>query len=376
MSDEVGQLKQELEIQKNIAYTAGLLQGDITIRTLFESLAEGVVVINPLGRIILINPRMETMFGYSRAEVQGEPIDIYIPPELRESHHGHISEFFTRPRIRPMGMGLDLSGCRKDGSTFPIEVSVSFLDAEHGTLGLAFISDISARKETEEQLKQTNKHLDEFAQIVAHDLNSNVTSIVSVSEMLNDPEDDFSDEERKEFLNEISRIGTKMSDIIKELLLFARMDRTDLTVSPVDMNPLIQSAIQRLKGDIADTGAVVKTDPMAEQALGYAPWVEEVWFNYLSNALKYGGRPPQIEIGCSREDGIISFWVKDNGPGIDADKMHLLFDDQNDAREKIIKGHGLGLSIVNNIVERMGGSVHAESRPGEGSTFYFRLPAV
>lgn len=376
MGDELGKLRDEIDTLKKIAFTAGLLQGDITIRTLFESLAEGVVVVNPDGRIVLINPRMEELFGYTRQEIQGEPIDILIPPEYREAHQARIADFFSAPRIRPMGLGMDLRACRKDGTTFPVEISVSFLEVETGTLGLAFISDISARKETEDKLKQTNRQLDEFAQVVAHDLNSNVCAIVSMSELLADSQEDFTDAERYEFLCQISQIGSKMSDIISELLLFARMEKVDSKLVPVDMRPLIDSAIQRLKPKIAETQAVIRIGALDETALGYGPWIEEVWFNYLSNALEYGGRPAQVDIGAGREGRMVSCWVRDNGAGIEADSVPLIFDDQNDAREKIIKGHGLGLSIVRKIVSKMGGDVRVESRPGAGSCFFFRLPAA
>ncbi|WP_168433361.1 sensor histidine kinase [Pontiella sulfatireligans] len=369
-------MQAEQEAQKRIAFTAGLLQGDITIRTFMESLAEGVVVINIDGRIILINQRMEELLGYSKIEVQGESISLFIPERLRAIHDKHISSYFSHPRIRPMGIGLDLTGQRKDGKEIPVEVSLSNLEVDSGRIGLAFITDISARKAAETKLKKKNKQLDEFASIVAHDLNSDVSAIVGLSEMLIDAEDDFSAEETREYLQEIANGGRKLSEIIRELLLFARMEKGDCVFSRLKMTSLIAPVQERLKREIADRSASISIDESGHTVMGYGPWLEEVWFNYLSNALKYGGTPPIIEIGSRKENDTVVFWIKDNGPGIAAEDLELVFNDGNDARKRIIKGNGIGLTIVKRIVEQLSGKAWVTSEPGQGSVFYLSLPSA
>lgn len=376
MSHEIKKLQAELEIQKNIAFTAGLLQGDITIRTFLESLAEGIVVINTDGRIILINQRMEDLLGYSRLEVQGESISMFIPERLRTIHDKHIASYFTQPRTRPMGIGLDLTGQRKDGEEIPLEVSLSTLEVDTGRIGLAFITDISARKAAETELKNKNKQLDEFASVVAHDLNSDVSTIVGLSEMLIDEDDDFSAEETRKYLQEIAEGGRKLSEIIRELLLFARMDKDACISIPLEMKSIIASAQERLRKQIKDFSATIHMEEGGHAVMGYGPWLEEVWFNYISNALKYGGTPPKIEIGSRKENDMVVFWIKDNGPGIPAEDLELVFTDDNDARKKIIKGNGIGLTIVKRIIEQLSGKVWVTSEPGEGSVFYLSLPGA
>ncbi|MGD2035209.1 MAG: PAS domain S-box protein, partial [Bacteroidales bacterium] len=173
---------EEFEIQKRIAFTAGLLQGDVTIKTLLESLAEGVIFINESGQIILINKRMSEMTGYERQEVTGQQIDVFIPADLREKHRRHLKDFFLKPKIRSMGIGMELTARRKDDSTFPVEVSISYLTTESGMLGIGFVTDITDRKKAEKELKDRNIALDEYAHTVAHDLKASLSGIIGYAE--------------------------------------------------------------------------------------------------------------------------------------------------------------------------------------------------
>jgi len=150
-------LEQELSIQRQIAFATGLFQGDVTIRTLLESLAEGVVIIDNHGTILLVNARAEQMFGYPKKELVGKPHALLLPERLKKVHADHVAHFFEDPRVRPMGQQLDLVGRRRDESEFPVEISLSFLETINGCLALAFISDISHRKEAESQLRESEE---------------------------------------------------------------------------------------------------------------------------------------------------------------------------------------------------------------------------
>ena len=155
--EEKTQREQELRIQRQIAFASGLFQGDITIRTLLESLAEGVVIIDNSGTILLVNTRAEQMFGYPERELVGKPHAILIPERFRKIHEVHEAQFFTEPRIRPMGQLLDLAGRRRDGSEFPLEISLSFIQTINGIFALAFVSDITLRKQADEALRKSEK---------------------------------------------------------------------------------------------------------------------------------------------------------------------------------------------------------------------------
>ncbi len=154
---EKTRLEQELRIQRQVAFASGLFQGDVTIHTLLESLAEGVVIIDNSGTMLLVNTRAEKMFGYHRKELIGKPHAMLIPESLRKVHGEHEAHFFAEPRIRPMGQLLNLAGRRRDGSEFPLEISLSFIETVNGALVLAFVSDITLRKEYELHLHESQE---------------------------------------------------------------------------------------------------------------------------------------------------------------------------------------------------------------------------
>ena len=157
LDKDKARLEEELNIQRQIAFASGLFQGDITIRTLLESLAEGVVIIDITGTILLVNTRAERMFGYPEKDLVGKPHAILIPERFRKIHEEHEAQFFSEPRIRPMGQLLDLTGLRRDGSEFPLEISLSYIETINGVFALAFVSDITLRKRAEDAIRTSEK---------------------------------------------------------------------------------------------------------------------------------------------------------------------------------------------------------------------------
>jgi PAS domain S-box-containing protein len=374
---QVVQLGQTLSVQQRIAHVAGLFQGDVTVRTLLESLAEGVVVIDHSAVIVLVNKRTQEIFGYSRDELMGRSLGFLLPERLVEIHARHVGNYFKEPRIRPMGRGLDLIGRRKDGTELPLEISLSYLDTKAGLLGLAFVTDITLRKRVETELRQRNEDLDAFAQTVAHDLKAPLAILVGYADALTETFEMLSAEELRQYLERMSQSGHKISEIISELLLFASMRKEDVVRAPLDMTGIVDEALQRLRREVGEGEAEILLPDGYPEALGYAPWVEEVWFNYISNALKYGGCPPHVKLGGTlQDDGYVRFWVRDNGTGLTEEQQARLFAQLERLDQVRVKGHGLGLSIVRRIVEKLGGQVSVESRVGEGSVFSFTLPAA
>ena len=227
-----------------------------------------------------------------------------------------------------------------------------------------------------EDLKVRNEELDAFAHTVAHDLKSPLSNIIGFAEWLH-TRPDLPDDERQEYIAAIERNAVKMDNIIDELLLLAQVRKAEVELSPIDMARVIAEAQARLAFLIAEKQAVISVPSQWPSALGHAPWVEEVWVNYLSNAIKYGGQPPRVEVGCDEQPaGTLRFWVRDNGNGIPLEEQADLFTAFGENSKVRATGHGLGLSIVRTIVEKMGGQVGVESTPGQGSTFYFTLPAM
>lgn len=228
-----------------------------------------------------------------------------------------------------------------------------------------------------EEVKNQNAELDAFAHTVAHDLKNPLGLLIGHVELLANDMDEVQQADTLDELRNIVRIAVKMDNIIDELMLLAGIRRRPPTFVPLDMASIVHEAQGRLVSMIERAGAQIFIPDYWPKALGYAPWIEEVWANYLNNAIKYGGNPPIIETGAtSLSDGMIQFWVKDNGIGIPADQIDRLFAPFERLGQIKTQGHGLGLSIVRRIIEKLGGQVGVESTPGAGSVFSFTLPAA
>jgi two-component system sensor histidine kinase/response regulator len=170
------------------------------------------------------------------------------------------------------------------------------------------------------------------------------------------------------------RSARKAINIIQNLLLLASIRKEDVVIKPLNMAEIVEQVIDREQLQIADRHAELIVPKSWPAALGYGPWVEEVWVNYVSNGLKYGGQPPRLEFGATPQaDGLIRFWLQDNGPGLTAAEQAVLFTEFTRLGKVQIKGHGLGLSIVRRIMDKLGGQAGAESEPGRGSRFFFTL---
>ncbi len=369
-------MEDNLDKEIELADAASIIYRDENVRVLLESLAEGVIIINTKGQIVLINSRMSELFGYAAEEVIGEQLDIFIPQMQQPSHKEHIKRFFKKPRIRPMGNGLSLTGIRKDGQELPVEISLSFLQTDAGMLGLAFVTDISARKEMENELKEKNEALAAFAHTIAHDLNSTLAGLVGFSELLID-EPDLPREKQVKYLNEIAYSGWKMNKIIKEILLLSRIDKDRISRSEINTSEIVDNAIHRLRFKINEFNATINTENEYHAAWGYSPWIEEVWYNFISNAISYGGKPPIITIGSTMLDNnLIEFWVHDNGNGLSDEEMEIVFDKPENVKNQEYLGHGLGLKIVQRIINKLDGKLKVTSEKGVGSKFSFILPAM
>jgi signal transduction histidine kinase len=186
-------------------------------------------------------------------------------------------------------------------------------------------------------------------------------------------------EELQEYLQVVARNGLKMSNIINELLLLAGVRKRDVKLRPLKMNGIVVEAQHRLVELIERHQAKIIVPETWPAAQGYGPWVEEIWVNYISNAIKYGGQPPRVELGAIEQpDGMVRFWVRDNGHGLTAEDQTQLFTPFTQLSQVQTKGYGLGLSIVQRIIDKLAGQVGVESTgvPGEGSIFSFTLPGV
>jgi signal transduction histidine kinase len=239
------------------------------------------------------------------------------------------------------------------------------------------VNDITDQKRAEQERERLIDELEAFAHTVAHDLKNPIGLVVGYADLLEMRADSLTPAELRASAQAISRIARKMNNIIEELLLLAEVHNDHVHAEPLDMAFIVLEAQQRLEEDIRQSQAQITAPRQWPAVLGQAQWVEEVWVNYLSNALKYGGRPPHIELGYAVQlDGMVRFWVRDNGQGIPTEQQSQIFVPFTRLVRSQAKGHGLGLSIIARIIERLGGQVGVESDylSGQGSTFFFTLP--
>jgi signal transduction histidine kinase len=233
-------------------------------------------------------------------------------------------------------------------------------------------------RDRSEELQARNEELDAFAHTVAHDLKTPLALVMGFGEMLRDSYDLLQPSEIEMYLNHIIDNSTRMNHIIEALLLLAGVRGIQaVQVEAIDMGFIISEVLTRLDFTLKQANAIITLPEEWPLAIGYGPWLEEVWYNYILNGVKYGGSPPTLVLGYDTlPDGQIRFWVQDNGSGLTVAPEHLFKPMVRGTNLGGRSGHGLGLSIVKRIVERLQGRVGVESIPSTGSKFYFTLDAA
>jgi signal transduction histidine kinase len=237
---------------------------------------------------------------------------------------------------------------------------------------------VAALRQQTAELQSRNEELDAFAHTVAHDLKGPLGPMMGYAEILEKDHDRLPREEMQDYLHSIATSTQKMNNIIQELLLLAQARQSQVETGPLDMQCIVVESLKRLGPMIEEYQAEICGPSSWPPTTGYGPWVEEVWVNYISNAIKYGGQPPRVELGATvQPDGMVRFWVRDNGAGIPPEDRARLFTPFTRLDQIRAKGHGLGLSIVRRIVDKLGGQVGVESdsMAGRGSVFSFTLPS-
>lgn len=353
-----------------------LRNSELQYRQLVELMQEGLAVHDIDNVNTYVNDKLTEMLGYSRDEMLDRPITKFMDEENQAITLREMDK-----REKGESSKYEIAFIHKEGyPVYTLVASTPIID-DDGTVTGSFgvITDITERKIAEESLRQSNEELDAFAHTVAHDLKSPISVMMGFANVLETEFVHMSDNELKDYLHSMARTSDKMITIIDELLLLSEMRNIEeVDVRAVDMAGVLNEALQRVEFMREQYGASIDVpDPDTWiPALAHAQWIEEVWVNYLTNAIKYGGQPPYVQLGCEEEGDFVRFWVKDNGRGIPADKLDEVFMPFTRLEQVRVKGHGLGLSIVQRIVHKLGGEVHVESTPGKGTIFSFTLPIV
>lgn len=345
-------------------------------RGLLEAAPDAMVIVDRRGRIVLVNAQTEQLFGYSREELLDKPVEILVPRRFQEKHPANREAYIERPVPRSMGSGIELFGLRKDGTEIPVEISLSPLTTNEGTLVSSAIRDITERRMTEAALKLANRELEAFSYSVAHDLRAPLRGMNGFAHILLDTYKNKLDAEGQDWLQEIVLNATKMGSLIDALLALSRVSRAELKPETVDLSAVARaSAAQLAASDPSrhvefsiEDDLQTELDPQLARAL-----VD----NLLGNAWKFTSKKEiaRIEVGSEEHDGSRCFFVRDNGAGFDmefANKLFTPFQRLHAAAE--FPGTGVGLATVQRIVHRHGGRIWAEGAVDEGACFSFAVP--
>ncbi len=356
---------------------------------LVDRMSDGMLVLDSQDRIVDLNPVFQAIAGIDPSRMIGQDIAAALDwPAL--------THCLNDPVHAPFEIALN-------AHEYDVRIS-SLNDMRGSTAGrLVILRDITARKQTElalqqytQELESRNAELDAFAHTVAHDLKDPLSVVVGFGMLLENYFEAMAPETVYRNLRHIVQTGQKMTDIVNELLLLASIRKLeDLETGPLDMAAIVNEACARLAPLIAERSAELVKPETWPEVVGYAPWVEEVWVNYITNALRYGGRPdettpPHVELGWDDDISLLDpqapparrvrFWVRDNGRGLTEEEQGRLFklftqiETSRGAGSNL--GHGLGLSIVQRIIYKLSGEVGVASVVDQGSTFWFTLPAA
>ncbi len=348
-----------------------------------ESAPSGILIVDGIGNIVLVNREIERLFGYAREELIGQSVEILVPEQFRLNHAKYRSDFSTAPSTRLMGGGRDLHGRCKDGTEIPLEIGLNPVQTDEGLFVLSVIVDISQRKKAEaalrnaaEELKRSNAELEQFAYVASHDLQEPLRMVIGFLQLLQQRNRAQLDEKGISYIDYAVSGATRMSQLINDLLEYSRVQAKRREFEKVDLNKALEVAVSNLRQSIQESGASIARDELPVIS-GDPTQLAQLFQNLLGNAIKFRRKEitPHVHVGCrrNRTQWIVS--VRDNGIGIDPkylERIFVIF--QRLHGQKEYPGTGIGLAICKKIVEQHGGKIWVESKPQEGATFYCSFP--
>jgi PAS domain S-box-containing protein len=375
-------------------------------RELVEAAPDAIIEVDAHGKILLLNAATEQMFRYSRSELLGMTVDDLVPTELRSRHEHHRATYKQVHVRRPMGTGLHLEGQRKDGSRFPVEISLSPVEGADGLRVSAVIRDVSDRQKAEQEFREMQRQLtaelsaanqelelrsreaeeanrlkSEFLASVSHELRTPLHTIIGFSELLAEELEGVLNEKQKRFVEHIRRDSLHLLELINDILDLSKIEsgKLDLHVEAFDAAESLQEALNGIAPAAAAKQILLELlpSPNVEVAADRLR-LKQILLNLLSNAVKFtpeGGRV-SVECTCDAENRLARFSITDTGMGIPEHEHQAIFNKFHQTgytTKGVREGSGLGLAITKHLVEQHGGTIDVESQPGKGSRFSFTL---
>jgi PAS domain S-box-containing protein len=365
------------DAEKNLAQMEGRYRG------LLEAAPDAMVVVNQGGEIVLLNLQAEKQFGYRRHELLRQKVTNIIPEGFAERLIADGLRSAEDALAQQIGTGIELTGRRKDGTEFPIEIMLSPLESAEGIQVTAAIRDITTRKKAEaqllqkmEELNRSNEELGQFAYIASHDLQEPLRMVASYTQLLSRRYKGKLDSDADDFIAFAVDGASRMQRLIKDLLAYSRAGTKGTDLLRTSSEGALQQALVNLRGAIEESGALVTHDRLPSVQADEMQLIQ-LFQNLVGNAIKYQ-RPGVPRVHVSAAKGGEKRWiflVQDNGLGIDSQYFEKIFGVfQRLHKREEFAGTGIGLAICKKIVERHGGSISVQSQLGQGSTFRFDLP--
>jgi PAS domain S-box-containing protein len=362
-----------------------LISKDISNEIRLESSPDAMVIVDQDGRIAVVNRQTEQLFGYRREELLGQPIETLVPQRFHAAHRRHRTAYLAEPGVRPMGAGRQLYGRRKDNSEFPVEISLSPMETDQGTLVSASVRDITAHKQAEEGMaqarlaaEQANQAKSEYVSRMSHELRTPLNAILGFAQLLD--LDGLRDDQR-DGVGYILSGARHLLELINEVLDIAAVEsgRLSLSLEPVAVADLLAEAVSLIRPLADQQGILLVDQPQtcADHVLGDRQRLKQILLNLLSNAVKYNRKGGSVQLGCEQVAGEwMRVKVTDTGLGIPPESIERLFVpfDRLGSEQTSIEGTGLGLPLTKSLAEAMGGTLGVASVVGQGSTFWVELP--
>lgn len=361
-------------------------------RAMIEAAPDAIIITDAEGTITLLNEQAVAMFDYTQEELLGQKVEVLLPAEVATRHVAHREGYVRAAQPRPMGMGLSLSGRRKDGSQLPVEISLSPINTPEARLIFCAVRDATERRAAERQIRRLNEglerqntelqavnnELEAFSYSVSHDLRAPLRAIDGFSKILQSSLEGTLSERDSDYFNRVRKAAQNMSKLIDDLLTLARVTRADVKLASLNLSRLATTVAERLMENQPERDITLQIEPdikvLADPAL-----LQVAIESLLGNAFKFTATQDKalIEVGSMTKDGETVVFVRDNGVGFDmnyADKLFTPFQRLHSASE--FPGTGIGLASIKRVMSKLGGRIWAESSVGEGATFYLQFTRI